>query len=50
MTFTIGRGNDIVCSAIRAVANRLLGKDVEALFADMGKAWEMLVGDPQLRW
>ncbi|THH27444.1 hypothetical protein EUX98_g6744 [Antrodiella citrinella] len=50
MTFTIGRGNDIVCSAIKEVANRLLGKDTEELFANMGQAWDYLCSDPQLRW
>ncbi|KJA21439.1 hypothetical protein HYPSUDRAFT_42090 [Hypholoma sublateritium FD-334 SS-4] len=50
MTFTIGRGNDIVCSAIKEVANRLVGKDTEALFADMGKTWDYMMADPQLRW
>ncbi|KAH9971337.1 enolase C-terminal domain-like protein [Lactifluus volemus] len=50
MTFTIGRGNDIVCQAIKEVANRLVNKDLESLFADMGKAWDYLVADPQLRW
>ncbi|KAF8875072.1 enolase C-terminal domain-like protein [Infundibulicybe gibba] len=50
MTFTIGRGNDIVCIAIREVANRLVGKDTEALFADMGKTWDFMMSDPQLRW
>jgi len=50
MTFTIGRGNDIVCAAIKAVANRLVGKDTEDLFADMGKTWDYMMADPQLRW
>ncbi|KAG8974081.1 hypothetical protein FRC05_007829 [Tulasnella sp. 425] len=50
MTFTIGRGTDIVCLAIKEVANRLIGKDVETLFADMGKTWDYLLADPQLRW
>ena len=50
MTFTIGRGNDIVCAAIKEVAARLVGKDVEELFANMGKAWDYLCADPQLRW
>jgi len=50
MTFTIGRGNDIVCMAIKEVAARLVGKDTEELFADMGKTWDWLVADPQLRW
>ncbi|KAI0249944.1 enolase C-terminal domain-like protein [Lactifluus subvellereus] len=50
MTFTTGRGNDIVCQAIDAVASRLVDKEIESLFADMGKAWNYLVADPQLRW
>ncbi|KAG8968991.1 hypothetical protein FRC03_005257 [Tulasnella sp. 419] len=50
MTFTIGRGNNIVCEAIKAVAERIIGKKLEDLFADMGNTWDYLVGDPQLRW
>lgn len=50
MTFTIGRGNDIVCAAIKEVAQRVVGKDTEELFANMGKTWDYLCSDPQLRW
>ncbi|KAH9018617.1 enolase C-terminal domain-like protein [Lactarius hengduanensis] len=50
MTFTIGRGNDIVCQAIKAVADRVVNKEIESLFADMGKTWDHLVADSQLRW
>lgn len=50
MTFTIGRGNDIVCAAIRELAERLVGKKVEELFANMGATWDYLCADPQLRW
>ncbi|KAI0049980.1 enolase C-terminal domain-like protein [Auriscalpium vulgare] len=50
MTFTIGRGNDIVCDTIKHVASRLVGKEIEPLFENMGKAWEHLVADSQLRW
>ena len=32
------------------MAGRLLGKDTEELFADMGATWDYLVADPQLRW
>lgn len=39
-----------VCKAIESLAERLVGKDVESLFANMGKTWEFLVSDPQLRW
>lgn len=50
MTFTIGRGNDIVCAAIKEVASRLVGKETESLFADMGETWNFMMSDPQLRW
>ncbi|KIY47845.1 enolase C-terminal domain-like protein [Fistulina hepatica ATCC 64428] len=50
MTFTIGRGNDLVCAAIAQVAQRLVGKECEGLFADMGKTWDYMMSDPQLRW
>ncbi|KAL5480675.1 hypothetical protein ACEPAI_9615 [Sanghuangporus weigelae] len=50
MTFTIGRGNDIVCKAIEELAKKLVGKEVESLFANMGQAFSFLLSDPQLRW
>ena len=50
LVFTIGRGNDIVCSAIQELAKRLIGKDVEEIFANMGKTWDYLCADSQLRW
>lgn len=50
MTFTIGRGNDIVCSAIDALAVRIHGRTLESLVADMGATWRWLVADSQLRW
>ena len=50
MTFTIGRGNDIVCMAIQELAKRLIGKETEEIFANMGKTWDHLSADSQLRW
>lgn len=50
MTFTIGRGNEICCAAIRAVADLLVGREVEGLCADMGATWKLVTGDSQLRW
>ncbi|CAN5124037.1 enolase C-terminal domain-like protein [soil metagenome] len=49
-SFTIGRGTEIVCTAIDALKPRLVGRDVDAFFADMGSFWRHLVGDSQLRW
>lgn len=50
MTFTIGRGNEICCAAIRAIADLLVGREIEGLFADMGATWRLVTGDSQLRW
>ncbi|KAK2599238.1 hypothetical protein N8I77_011008 [Diaporthe amygdali] len=50
MTFTIGRGNDIVCAAINHVADRIKGKKLSDLVANWGKTWRHLVNDSQLRW
>ncbi|KAK5447927.1 L-galactonate dehydratase [Exophiala xenobiotica] len=49
-TFTIGRGNDIVCQAIKYVAERLVGKSLCELTSDMGATWRYLVSDSHLRW
>ena len=49
-TFTIGRGNDIVCAAILHVAERLKCKTLDSLVENWGKTWKYLVADSQLRW
>ena len=48
--FTIGRGNDVQLSAVRALASHFVGRDVESLLAHMGDTWRELVHDSQLRW
>ncbi|KAI1872382.1 hypothetical protein JX265_001361 [Neoarthrinium moseri] len=50
MTFTIGRGNDIVCAAIDHLADRIKGRTLSSLVEDWGKTWRHLVNDSQLRW
>ncbi|KAI5820084.1 L-galactonate dehydratase [Pyronema omphalodes] len=50
MTFTIGRGNSLVCSAIEFLAARIIGRTLQELIQDMGKTWRYLVSDSQLRW
>jgi L-galactonate dehydratase len=49
-TFTIGRGNDIVCAAINHVAERIKGRTLSSLVAHWGQTWRHLVNDSQLRW
>ncbi len=48
--FTIGRGNDVQVAAVDSVARRFVGRDVEAILADLGGLWRELVYDSQLRW
>ena len=49
-TFTIGRGNEIVCEAINLLAERVKGKNLDDLVSNWGKTWRYLVSDSQLRW
>nr|WP_243863795.1 enolase C-terminal domain-like protein [Brooklawnia cerclae] len=50
ITFTIGRGNDIVCMAARELAQRLVGRDVNAMVNDMGGTYLSFSEDSQMRW
>jgi L-fuconate dehydratase len=50
LTFTIGRGNEVVVEAIRALAPLVIGSSLEEIVAHMGVFWRRLVGDSQLRW
>ncbi len=50
LTFTNGRGNDVVCAAIEALSLRLKGKTLESITGDMAKFWYSVAGDTQLRW
>lgn len=50
ISFTIGRGNDLTAAAAGQVAERLVGKTLAELTADMGATWRHLVSDSQLRW
>src|SRR5690554_563663 len=50
LTFTIGRGNEVVCAAIEALAYRVQGLDLNEIAADPGAFWRHVTGDSQLRW
>src|SRR4029450_6723084 len=50
MTFTIGRGNDIVCAAIDALAHRVLGHDLDEVVDDFASFHRRLTNESQLRW
>jgi L-fuconate dehydratase len=50
LVFTIGRGNDVQCAAIAALAQSVVGRDVAELCDDLGGLYRRLTGDSQLRW
>ncbi len=49
-TFTIGRGNEVVVAAIRALEPLVVGKTLDEITADPAEFWRMLASDSQLRW
>jgi L-fuconate dehydratase len=50
LTFTIGRGNEVVVAAIQALEPLLIGRTLEDFTADMGKFYRHITSDSQLRW
>ncbi|XP_069701374.1 mitochondrial enolase superfamily member 1-like isoform X2 [Periplaneta americana] len=50
MTFTIGRGNEIVVAAVKSLAPLVVGQDASKIFDDFAGFWRKLVNDSQLRW
>ena len=50
LTFTIGRGTEVVCAAIEALLPMVIGIDVDELTSDLGRFARMLGNDSQLRW
>ena len=50
LTFTLGRGTDVVISAIRALIPLVTGKSLLAIYTDFGSFWHSLTNESQLRW
>jgi L-fuconate dehydratase len=50
LTFTIGRGTEIVVAAVAALRPLVVGQSVEAFTGSPGAFWRHLTGDSQLRW
>jgi L-fuconate dehydratase len=49
-TFTNGRGNEIACAAIEALAHHVVGRSLAEIEADPVGFWRSLTADVQLRW
>jgi L-fuconate dehydratase len=50
LTFTIGRGTQVVLAAVQALEALIVGLDLEELAADMRGFWRRVTGESQLRW
>ena len=50
LTFTNGRGNQIVVAAIEAMRPLVVGRTLESIAADMSGFWGSITGETQLRW
>jgi L-fuconate dehydratase len=50
LCFTIGRGNEVVVTAIEALRPHVVGRYAEDIAADLGGFSAALINDSQLRW
>lgn len=50
LAFTLGRGTEIVVTAVQAMRRLIRGCLLEECTEDMGAFWRRLTGDSQLRW
>jgi len=50
LPFTIGRGNELCCAAIRALAPLVEGLELDWIREDPARFWRHMTGDSQLRW
>jgi len=50
LTFTIGRGNEVVVAAIDAFRHLVVGERLDAITSDFAGFWRRLASDSQLRW
>ncbi|MBM3800429.1 MAG: fuconate dehydratase [Actinobacteria bacterium] len=50
MTFTIGQGNDLCCTAIEMLSTLVVGRRLSDIVDDMGGFWRQVTNHSQLRW
>ena len=50
IVLTMGAGNDLVCEAIKMLAQPLIGTDLEELMAGFALSFRQMADDPYLRW
>jgi L-fuconate dehydratase len=50
LTFTLGRGTDLVVSAVRYLGAAVQGRTLESITSDLNAFYIQLTGDTQFRW
>jgi L-fuconate dehydratase len=50
LTFTVGRGTEVVVAAVKALVPLVIGKRLVDVFADFSSFWHSLTCETQLRW
>ena len=50
LTFTVGRGNEVVCEAIKSLEPLVVGRSLLDIFTDFASFWHSLTCETQLRW
>jgi L-fuconate dehydratase len=50
LTFTNGRGTEVVVAAVRALEHLVVGRTLEEITADLRGFWRSLASEGQLRW
>ncbi|MEO9229373.1 MAG: L-fuconate dehydratase [Devosia sp.] len=50
LSFTIGRGNEVVVAAIEALRGRMVGLELDWIGENPGRFWRHVTSDSQLRW
>lgn len=48
--FTLGRGTEIVVSAIKTLSELVIGQTVFEIYKDFAKFWRSLTSESQIRW
>jgi len=50
LAFTLGQGNDLVCQAVTALAEPLIGRDIETVMSDFGNVFRSIADHQHYRW
>ncbi|MBC9890156.1 MAG: mandelate racemase [Opitutae bacterium] len=50
IVFTIGAGNEEICSLIEGLASPLIGREIEELMSQFGEVFRHLADHPRYRW